>query len=559
MLTSKGIVSGPDTAGPDTAGPAPPAVRQRLFWRRSGPRALGSRVLLRVLAVLTWICLGAVLFVLLYRISVRSPMGGDNANLALQGWEMLHGNLLLHGWILGDVTYYTFELPLYAIVEALTGLHTGDVHLEAALAFVIVAALAVALARTDSRGLAAAARSGVVIFVLATPLILAQGVVRLLEVPDHFGTSVFLLGSFLLIDKAAARWFTAPAVGVILFVGQIGDATVRYIAVPAVLLVCAYRVLAARKLRTYDTAVAVAAAASVPLSMLARAAMRHAGSYAMLLPRTEIAPAGQWAHQAVLMFTNVREVFGAIGRQPHTMLPAVASVFAIAGALAAGAGFVRVILTWRRASRAEQMLCVTIVIFLAVFTVSEYLATYEISGVLACGAVLAARVCVPARMARPQRTRLVFAAAVLAAILPLALAADRPPVIQKEVRIAAWLDAHGLRHGLAWYWDASPITVLSGGQVQVRAVQHPGGVMDAFGASYTEAKPEWYNPRLNRATFVIAGEGRSRYSISHIQRIFGRPAEIYHVDGFAIVSYRKNLLVRVARLPIFTYDRPAVG
>ena len=31
------------------------------------------------------------------------------------------------------------------------------------------------------------------------------------------------------------------------------------------------------------------------------------------------------------------------------------------------------------------------------------------------------------------------------------------------------------------------------------------------------------------------------------------------VDGFAIVSYRKNLLVRVARLPIFTYDRPAVG
>ena len=30
---------------------------------------------------------------------------------------MLHGNLVLHGWIVGDVTFYTFELPLIAILE----------------------------------------------------------------------------------------------------------------------------------------------------------------------------------------------------------------------------------------------------------------------------------------------------------------------------------------------------------------------------------------------------------------------------------------------------------
>jgi hypothetical protein len=38
-------------------------------------------------------------------------INSNGAGNALQAWDMLHGNLLLHGWSLSDVSFYTTELP----------------------------------------------------------------------------------------------------------------------------------------------------------------------------------------------------------------------------------------------------------------------------------------------------------------------------------------------------------------------------------------------------------------------------------------------------------------
>jgi hypothetical protein len=45
----------------------------------------------------------------------------DGGNNALQGWDLLHGHLLLHGWQIGDANFYFLELPLNAVTEALFG------------------------------------------------------------------------------------------------------------------------------------------------------------------------------------------------------------------------------------------------------------------------------------------------------------------------------------------------------------------------------------------------------------------------------------------------------
>ena len=108
---------------------------------------------------------------------------------------------------------------------------------------------------------------------------------------------MFLLVSVLLIDRAPARRYTPPLLLAILCAGQIGDATVRYVAVPAVVLVCVYRVAAARKVRTGDAANALAAVASVPLAAAVRALMLHFGAYQMVAPKTAISPPGQMAAQ----------------------------------------------------------------------------------------------------------------------------------------------------------------------------------------------------------------------------------------------------------------------
>ena len=70
--------------------------------------------------------------------------------------------------------------------------------------------------------------------------------------------------------------------------------------------------------------------------------------------------------------------------------------------LATASGFVRVVWTWRTASRSEQLLCIGIVINVGAYVISTIPIpsnTYEVVAVLPFGAVLAARACVPARIA----------------------------------------------------------------------------------------------------------------------------------------------------------------
>jgi len=80
---------------------------------------------------------------------------------------MLHGHLLLHGWIIGDATYYTFDLPVLALTELFSGLGQPDqATLPPALTYLIVTVIAVAIALADSRGLARVRGCGVVVVVL---------------------------------------------------------------------------------------------------------------------------------------------------------------------------------------------------------------------------------------------------------------------------------------------------------------------------------------------------------------------------------------------------------
>ena len=67
---------------------------------------------------------------------------------------MLHGNWLLKGWTLTDVSFYTTELPQYLLVDLVTGLNGNVIHVAAGMTY----ALALLGAARSPPGASAAGR-----------------------------------------------------------------------------------------------------------------------------------------------------------------------------------------------------------------------------------------------------------------------------------------------------------------------------------------------------------------------------------------------------------------
>jgi hypothetical protein len=132
------------------------------------------------------------------------------------GWDLLHGHLLLPGWYMSDVSFYPTELPQYALLEGLLGLHMQTAHVAAAMTYTLTFLLAVLLARSGSTGRAALARKDepgtpprprretMIRTLIAAGIMLAPqlgpGVFALDLSVGHIGTSVPLLLIWLLLD-----------------------------------------------------------------------------------------------------------------------------------------------------------------------------------------------------------------------------------------------------------------------------------------------------------------------------------------------------------------------
>ena len=116
-----------------------PGPRTRAAARRASAR--------RLLAAAAAVLAVALLFVAYLQVSRTYPENSDESNDLLMAWDMLHGNVLLHGWYLSDVSFITTELPQYLMLERLFGLHTDTAHIAAAMTYTLVVVLAVLLAR----------------------------------------------------------------------------------------------------------------------------------------------------------------------------------------------------------------------------------------------------------------------------------------------------------------------------------------------------------------------------------------------------------------------------
>ena len=101
----------------------------------------------RWLVAAAWTFATLAAFAVYLRLARTRAVNSDGASQALQAWDMLHGNPLLRGWTLTDVSFYTTELPQYMLVELVRGLGQDVVHVAAAMTYTLAVQSAALLAK----------------------------------------------------------------------------------------------------------------------------------------------------------------------------------------------------------------------------------------------------------------------------------------------------------------------------------------------------------------------------------------------------------------------------
>jgi hypothetical protein len=538
---------------------------------RERPSAAPAALRRRLLAAAAAAAGVVLLFVAYVQLSRTYAVNSDSANIMLMSWDMLHGNALLHGWYLSDVSFYPTELPQYAMLEGLLGLHADTAHIAAAMTYTLAVLFAVLLARGPRDR--AAGRAAWPRMVLTGGLMVAPqlgvGVFVLLMSVGHIGTAVPLMLTWLVIDWAATkpRWFIPVVVGLLLTWVLVADPLVLVVGIVPLVAVCGLRVLravwsarppdrgAALQASWYEVSLAAAAILAYGLADLVNRLLSASGGFILHPLGYQLAPLHTWAKHAWVTGEGLLALFGAKPQGPAVELT-FALLHLVGVALVAWAlcRVARRFVSWP--DLVSQVLLLAIVLNVLVYIPSTLadatdLNAREFAVVLPFGAVLAGRV-----VAEPLTTRLrggevdvlgwlrgrrwragLASALAVGYLASLGYAAAQPSVPPANAQLATFLAEHHLTNGISGYWQSSIVTVGSDGAATVRAVQ------PSLRPYLWEAKGSWYD---QRATFLVT-ENQAGY-FNHFEpsasalAALGPPARTYHVGPYTVLVWNKNVL-----------------
>jgi len=536
-----------------TAGRRLPAIR----------RVLAAR---RWLAASAWTLATLAAFAAYLRLARTRAVNSDGASQALQAWDMLHGNPLLRGWTLTDVSFYTTELPQYMLVELVRGLGQDVVHVAAAMTYALAVLSAALLAKGNATGREAVVRAGLAAGIMLAPQ-LGSGVNVLVSSPDHLGTSIPLMAVWLILDRARPRWYIPVVTSLLLSWAQIADTLVFFAGVVPLAAVCAIRVLramAARRplapqlaARWYEIALGGGAVLAAGLAVGIQRLITAAGGYGVHPVGTRLAPVGTIiGHNLAITGDSLLLLPGA----DFLGLPVNAATFFVTlhlvGVVLGGCAVLAA--TWRLRKTDDlvsQVLLAGIAVTVAAFVVSAHAVSLpsarEIAPVLPFAAALAGRQLGPplvaARLAR--RALLPLLGIALAGYLAgLGLEISKPSAPPQASQLTSWLESHPLGTGLSGFWEANVVTLTSGERVAVHLVAAHGEMIAAGG---TEVNAAWYDPGRSSAHFVVLFPGIQGYpgftARRQVVATFGRPARTYHVGRYTILYWPGNLLTEIRR------------
>ena len=507
----------------------------------------------RLLSIAATASAAVLLFLLYERLSLSAPVTSDSANAVLQGQAMARGNVLLQGWTLSGASFVATDLPFYAVIAWLRGVSLAVAHDAGAAIYTLLVISACFLARGRARGTEAVVRMAIPLVLLIAP---APGPAAqlLLLGPFHVGTTLLLILALISVERASERPLGIAIAWVLLTLAVVSDMLAMYVGVVALAFVCAAGLVGRHPARRPRLGLLMAALLVLPAATVLGWWLHELGGFTTVPVQAAFVRVEDMPRTFALTVEGTLLVFGAdFFGQPVTA-GVLVTLVRLAGLTFVAATWWRAVRSWRRGEQTDlvtQALVVGMVVDVAAYLFSNQAIDLRTSRylipLLAFGAVLAGRC--GADWVWPGRLRLEALALALGYLGVLAVSLEAPVAVNPEVAVGEFLERQNLTYGVSGYWEASTVTVATGGRVRVRAITLSDNTAYAY---HWEAVDGWYDPSVagNDARFVL----RDRFGVQPLDRqstenTFGPPSREYSVGRYEVLVWDRNLLTGVNMSP----------
>jgi hypothetical protein len=538
-------------------------------------RTTNRAALLRWLAIGMLPCFGILAVAAhLVRLAKTEPVNpADLAGLLLSAEDMVRGNWLLHGWILGSDSLWLTDGLVYAAGFALRGLDPVLLHVVPTVVSIALVGAVVAAATAGRKGPAVSFAAVLAILPIVFPSSL---MVEVLLGPYHTAAMVVALLSTVAqyyaqerFDRPRQVWTVTGFAFVLLTAGTLSDPYTVVLALVPIALVSLARTLVARPEERGRRLLPLLAAAAAWYGAPAVASWVRdlGGAYIIPFVPTTVpySKIGDGVANLVLALLRLGggDIFGRV--IDGSLASAVLRLAYLAAGFAATWLALRDEIGLIRGNRSQGDWLTTVLATSAavclignVLSTSDLNARYRLPLLVMSGVVLARRF--GAVSCSWIARRQVLAAAVGIAVILCYVGPWRPylhPAVHRgpdaDVVLGRWLEAHDLEYGFGGYWEASNVTVATHGAVKVRPVVSTKVHQPGLGPSglppsnwrltriRVSSKDTWY--QSEPARFFVVFDPASQWDrdtgvdFDVATRTFGPPHHVYQVDRFRVLVW----------------------
>jgi hypothetical protein len=497
-----------------------------------------------------------IMWALYTRVAWTVSMNSDDATALLQANDFIHGNYLLKGWIAGNISIYTTELPFYVVGLMIVGPARALLRIVPALQLTMIVVLSLSLVWCETKGEARLRGLAITFFLLALPW--ADAARLLVAAFKHTGTIMMVLAAFLTLtayDKRPLRWWLLLVFTGLLSCAVLDDELAVYVGVlPLVIVISTEALLAWRSVRIHRLIILPLSLLSIWLERYIVRLISQSGGFVTLRPLAVLVSTADIGRNIYLTIHGLLSVFGAdlldSSHTHHSPLFVAGALARIFGIIVVAIACWHVLARWIKHADGGDLISRVLVVAIAInvgaylasnLTIDLHTARYLIPTAI-FGAVVAGIVA-PQFLTAP-RYRWLSAAIAAVYVMTFTSGLFMPRANQKEQTVVKWLEQHRLTDGYGDFWAAGILTAESSSTVRIRQVM-------ATDAGYRPrpwmGNQNWYNGPKDDGSFnflVIDMSNVDNVNEESARRFFGNPRDEYQVAGYKILVWDKRLLLK---------------